>query len=530
MTPAESPEDRRRRRFAAAWFHRLAGDFDRACAILEELLIEVPDGVERSDVLYALATTGRADMPTRVRLCSEAALHAAGDDVRLVHILGFRAISRWIHGDVPGALLDAREGLDGAERVGDQRLLATALARVGLIETWALEITPGLLERAIAIEKRLDSALLFHDSPGVTLTLRLLSVADEPTRAREVLEALDRNAAARGDEHTRAWIVLQLQHLEYYAGHLPLALRHAVAAHEVAEQTGESQYEAMVCAWKGHVEADAGLVEEARGTAERGLACAREIRDEIFTVFNLAALGAVEVALGNHQAAAHYVWDLPARLLSMGHRAPGPIDAWPNAIETLIAVGDLERARDYLERYEVLAQLAPSRRVRGGAARFRALLAAAGGDLPEASSAIERSLSELEDGLYPLELGRSLLALGSIERKATHKRAARDALFQALAIFEEVGARPWADQARAELARISGRRPSDDELSESERRIATLAGEGRSNKEIAAALYLSVRTVETHLTHIYRKLGVRSRAELAARGAAKVGERPAKAP
>jgi DNA-binding CsgD family transcriptional regulator len=530
LTPPESPEDRRRRRFAAAWFHRLAGDFDRACAILEELLTEVPSGVERCDVLYALATTGRADMATRVRLCSEAASHAAGDDLRLVQILGFRAISRWLHGDVPGALIDARDGLERAERIGDERLVAMALARVGLMETWALEITPGLLERGLVIEERLDRPLLFHDSPRLHFALHLLSVSDDLERARELLEALEQGALARGDEHTRAWIVLQMQHLEYYTGHLPLALRYAAAAHEVAEQTGERQYEGMVCAWKAHAEAAVGLVEQARATAERGLACAQAIGDEIFTVFNLAALGAVEVALGDHDEAVHHLRDLPARLLSMGHRAPGPIDAWPNAIETLIAVGELDRAREYVEQYEALAHLAPSGRARGGALRFRALLESANGNLPEASSAIERSLSELEDGRYPLELGRTLLALGSIERQATHKRAARDALIRALAIFEDLGAPVWAENARAELARISGRRPSDDQLSESEQRIATLAGEGRSNKDIAAALYLSVRTVETHLTHIYRKLGVRSRAELAALGAAKAADDAAKVP
>ena len=122
------------------------------------------------------------------------------------------------------------------------------------------------------------------------------------------------------------------------------------------------------------------------------------------------------------------------------------------------------------------------------------------------------------------------MAVGSIERQATRKRAARDALLRALAIFEKLGAPLWADRTRAELARISGRRPSDDELSESDQRIATLAGERRSNKEIAAALYLSVRTVETHLTHIYRKLGVRSRTELAARSGRKAGETAAKVP
>ena len=120
-------------------------------------------------MLYALATTGRADLTTRIRLCSEAAEEAAGDDVRLVQILGFRAISRWVNGDVPGALRDAREGLERAERVGDPPLLATAICRVGLIETWALEITPGLLERGVAIEDGLERPLLFHDSPRLML-------------------------------------------------------------------------------------------------------------------------------------------------------------------------------------------------------------------------------------------------------------------------------------------------------------------------------------------------------------------------
>jgi DNA-binding CsgD family transcriptional regulator len=286
----------------------------------------------------------------------------------------------------------------------------------------------------------------------------------------------------------------------------------------------------MVCAWKAHVEADIGLVDQARATAERGLACARQIGDEIFTVFNLAALGAVEVGLANNEEAARHLRDVPARLLSMGHRAPGPTDPWPNAIEALIAVGELERARAYLEHYELHAQLAPSGRAFGGAARSRALLAAAEGDLEAASSAIERSLAQLEDARFPLELARTLLAAGSIARQATHKRASRDALLRALAIFEELPAPVWAEKARAELRRISGRRPADEELSESERRVAALASDGKSNKEIAAALYVSVRTVETHLTHIYRKLGVRSRTELAARSSAKPADAPAKVP
>ena len=178
----------------------------------------------------------------------------------------------------------------------------------------------------------MERPLLFHDSPRLVLAVRLLSIGDDLECAREMLEAVEQGAVARGDEHTRAWVVLQLQNLEYYSGRLQRALEVSGAAHDVAEQTGELQYEAMVCAWKAHVEADIALTDQARATAERGLACARQIGDEIFTVFNLAALGAVEVGLANNEEAARHLRELPARLLSMGHRAPGPIDPWPNAI------------------------------------------------------------------------------------------------------------------------------------------------------------------------------------------------------
>jgi DNA-binding NarL/FixJ family response regulator len=101
-----------------------------------------------------------------------------------------------------------------------------------------------------------------------------------------------------------------------------------------------------------------------------------------------------------------------------------------------------------------------------------------------------------------------------VRRQAQQRRAAREALDQALAIFEELGARLWAEKARTELRRISGRAPASDELTETERRVAELAASGRTNREIAAELYMGVSTVEGHLSRVYRKLGVR-RAELA---------------
>jgi DNA-binding NarL/FixJ family response regulator len=104
--------------------------------------------------------------------------------------------------------------------------------------------------------------------------------------------------------------------------------------------------------------------------------------------------------------------------------------------------------------------------------------------------------------------------MGSVLRQAQQRGAARDALEEALAIFEELGGRLWAEKTRAELARISGRRPPAELLTETERQVAGLAGGGHSNKEIAVSLHMGVSTVEAHLSSVYRKLNVK-RAELA---------------
>jgi DNA-binding CsgD family transcriptional regulator len=101
-----------------------------------------------------------------------------------------------------------------------------------------------------------------------------------------------------------------------------------------------------------------------------------------------------------------------------------------------------------------------------------------------------------------------------VRRRARQKRPAREAIEAALAALEEMGAAGWAAKARAELGRIGGR-TREEGLTAAERRVAALVAEGRTNREVAAALFLGERTVETHLSHVYAKLGLRSRAELA---------------
>jgi DNA-binding CsgD family transcriptional regulator len=226
-------------------------------------------------------------------------------------------------------------------------------------------------------------------------------------------------------------------------------------------------------------------------------------------------LGRVELALGNIEAAGRYLRDLPGRLISLGINDPGA-PVWPDAIETLVALGELEQARAYLDHYEAQTEQLASPLAIAAGARWRGLLSSAEGDVAGAAAAFEHAMAVLEGRQYPLERGRTLLCMGSVRRRAQQKAAARDALLQALAVFEELGARLWADRARSELERISGRRPSTDEPTATEHQVAVLAAQGLANKRIASTLHLGVSTVEAHLSRVYHKLGV-GRAELAKR-------------
>ena len=119
--------------------------------------------------------------------------------------------------------------------------------------------------------------------------------------------------------------------------------------------------------------------------------------------------------------------------------------------------------------------------------------------------------------MNPFELARTLLALGTVQRRVQQKRAARESLQLAGDLFERLGARVWLEKARSEQRRIGGRTASDDQLSETERQIVELVVAGRRNSEVAAELSLSTNTVAWNLSKVYRKLGVSSRTELAAR-------------
>ena len=196
---------------------------------------------------------------------------------------------------------------------------------------------------------------------------------------------------------------------------------------------------------------------------------------------------------------------------------PAAIGFVVDHIEALVELGRSDDALELLDWHEGNARRLERVSAIASCMRCRGLAAAAEGHVEAALAAFEDALEWHARVELPLDRGRTLLALGAARRRAKRRREARETLKEALGIFERIGAALWAERARTELGRISGRAATPGALTPAEERVASLVAEGKTNREVAAALYLSERTVEGHLSHVFGELGVRSRTELARR-------------
>ena len=507
----DDAEVRRRRLLSAARFHRLAGSSDGAIALLDELLPQAAPGVERADVLFELALNYLAGAPAAIAFCNDALAEAGADDMRSTAILSLRSLYQILGSDIPAAVSDGRAALAGSERTADPNQIATAIARLGHAEQYAAEITPGLLERGVEIERQLEAGLQALDSPRFFLVRQEL-LAGKTEYACAGFGELEAEAAVRGDEFSRMLALWHLSWAEWAAGRLPAALAAADRAQEAGGQIDIWHERAWVGRVRALVETDLGLLDEARISAGQGIGLAEELA--LFTLLSRSVLGRIELVSGDLESAGIHLRDLPDQLLAAGLDDP-TLPHWADVFETLVGLGDLDSARTHIEPHERRAQAVGSPWAAAVGARGRGLLAAAERDFDMALAALDVSLHHLDDLQLPLERARTLLCLGIVRRQAQQKRAAREALDSARAMFEELGASMWAEKTRAECRRISGRRSAADGLTQTEMRVASLAARGRSNKEIAAELFMGVSTVEMHLSRVYRKLQIRSRSGLA---------------
>jgi DNA-binding NarL/FixJ family response regulator len=303
--------------------------------------------------------------------------------------------------------------------------------------------------------------------------------------------------------------------LALWLGRFPEASGLATRAAALAREMRQGGRIAIASMFAALVAAHRGDVDATRANAEAAFVAAREAGDTWSETLARSALGFLELSLGDVVAAIDQLERVDAFASAHVLTEPRQWRYLPDYVEALVAAGDLEGARSGLARLERWAMNAGTRWPAALAARTRALVAEGEGDRETALDAYAAAIAHHRELPLPFDRARTLAALGAAQRRARRKREARASLEQAADLLHRVGAPLWAARAREELGRISGRAPSNDTLTASERRVAELVAQGRKNREIAAELVVTPRTVEAHLTRIYAKLGVRSRTELA---------------
>jgi DNA-binding NarL/FixJ family response regulator len=229
----------------------------------------------------------------------------------------------------------------------------------------------------------------------------------------------------------------------------------------------------------------------------------------------VAALGFLDLSLGRYDEALATLQPLLSKFDPASTPTELPNAAFlADAIEALIQVDRGAEAEPLIEALERNGRRENRAWMLATGARGKGMLLAAHGDLDAASAAATRAMAEHERLPMPFERGRTLLLLGQLQRRQRRKEAASASLQEALDIFERLHVPLWADRARAELARANVGPRQSGQLTPSEQRVAELAASGMKNRDVATALFISPKTVEANLARIYRKLGIKSRAEL----------------
>ena len=517
LTPRASEEDARRRRVEAAYAHHAAGDTDRARSLLEPALASAAPGPERAGVLVALARIQSYD-----------------DDLRGASSLYEQALAE----ATPGSLVEAyaQEGLGGTLFRLRERL-AEAVDVSGAAAVVARQLGVPELEAEALATKALSEAALGRAEAGATAenALRLQAASaqravlrqplfaatvvrfwhDDLDGARTAYETMVGAARELGDESSVPYVSVMLGQIDCALGRFDEARREATDGHAVAEQAGQRALAAYALAVQSVADAFLGRAEDASAAGTRALELARETSGVPAWIFATWALGQLALARGDARESVDVLRPLVEHHRAEGIEEPGAVPFLPDYVEALVECGAPEEAAAVLGPYEATADRLGRRRGLAAARRLRGLLAAADGDLEQATTELESALELYEREGLPFDAARSQLSLGAAQRRTKRRREARATLEDALATFERLGAALWAERARAELKRISGRAASPGALTPAEERVAALVVEGKTNKEVAAALFLSDRTVEGHLARIFGKLGIRHRAELA---------------
>jgi len=504
LTPPDNRDERHRRALEAARAHQAAGEWTRARTIAADLLAEAEIGPLRAEALVLLSELESIDRS--IQLLEEALREATSSPAlqsavhcRLAWAARFNA--RFDHA---GAALVLADKLD------DHVLRARARAVQAILSWFAGEAKApeDLPARAHDFPAAVGGDHLVREATQAVVNT--LAPSSKRAAARTLLESEHREWHER-DEPRSARALWGLSWVEFWAGRWELAAEQAARAYDISSQYGlEVPQDHLPIAI---IAVHRGQLEFAREHSERALVLAEE-QFGYHPPQHMAILGLVAHWTGDAPAGVEWLGKANRRAAEFGWGEPS-VRWWSSDYaELLLELGRIDEAAEIVDVLDEDAARVAREWVFGYVTRSRGLIAAAQGDVDRAASLLQQAVEQHQDVGDPYGRARTLLALGVARRRVRQKRAARDAIREALSGFEELGAATWVEKARSELGSIGGR-TREEGLTAAEQRVADLVAVGRTNREVAAALFLGERTVASHLTHIYAKLGVRSRTELA---------------
>ena len=517
LTPADARDDLVQRHLAAAELFFQVGDMERS-RVHAASARGRGSAIDRRALQILVETTywvhGR-------RAAQELVAPIIDDPTTHAHL---RAVALALAADVgdthgtPHAQL-AQRALDLFEQFGDDAdalAMATALRYLALAR---LDGGDGIPFDLVARMEEVQRGLPWippTDRVSVLLAYWLKAVEDLDG-ARVGLHAAIADARDEGEDAVLPALFGHLALTECWAGRYAAGQRAIEIAMRNANETGMAPVvlhvaQGLLYVLTGEVELGRSLI-AARMPSDGSSIHAQR------TVVYEHVLGLAALLQGNDDEAARRLWSAYERARGAGIHDPGRRQRLESDLgQALVNTGRLDDARALAAELHAFAERNERPTLLGVAARIDGLTLAAAGDADAALIALQRAVSCHEQSPFPLEYGRSLLALGQVLRLRKETPAARRALQAALECFTELGAVPFVRLAQVELDRAQRTRVRGA-LTASERQVADLVASGLTNREVATQLFTSVRTVEGHLAAVYRKLGVRSRTELAKRAA-----------
>lgn len=522
LTPPEPAGTVWRRRLALGRCCLLTGELDRAREATAPVQIEAPPSPVRAHALQLLGEIAvTTDLAAGLQLFAEALACPDLDPQLAIELELLLAMGASAQVDLEGELEHARRARSLLPEQPSPALLAKVNARLALADVHST----GHFN-AKDVEVAMSLAVPEPTQSVWTWTLMALAYVHIATADFDIvatlLERIRTSLEGVGEITERPWIDSYLAMIQVHLGDVAGADAHAANTFSLLAMNDQGPTRAAALRADAHVAVARGEIDRARQAADEATAIAKATG--WVTGVGEAAVARAYVALHDGDPAAALAMLEPALAVAAHTGSYDPPFAFgiPDAIEAMVQLGDLDRA-------DALCEAAVSwGRTRGRSwsvavgERGRSSVLVARGDLAAAAEAIDAALTAHESQAMPLELARTLIAGGRIARRSGRRRDARAMFARARDVAEAAGADLWREQADAELGRLGTRRAPDG-LTQTELRIAELAAAGMTNIEIAAQVFISRRTVEANLARIYRKLGIRSRAQLSASLAAAEG-------